>query len=63
MKDMKIYARTNNKNWMNNYQGEDWQVVTLIHIFFPSGRRECVRFPNGYAPKVEDCEIVYVFDK
>lgn len=63
MKDMKIYARTNNKSWMNNYQGEGWQVVTLTHSFFPSGRRECVRFPNGYMPKVEDCEIVYVFDK
>ena len=45
MKNMKIYARTNNKSWMNNYQGEDWQVVTLTHGFFPSGRRECVRFP------------------
>lgn len=63
MKNMKIYARTNNKSWMNNYQGEDWQVVTLTHGFFPSGRRECVRFPSGYTPKVKDCEIVYVFDK
>lgn len=63
MKNMKIYARTNNKSWMNNYQGEDWQVVTLTHGFFPSGRRECVQFPSGYMPKVEDCEIVYVFDK
>lgn len=63
MKSMKIYARTNNKSWMNNYQGEGWQVVTLTHGFFPSGQRECVRFPSGYAPKVEDCEIVYVFDK
>ena len=61
MKTIKTYARTNEKNWMNNYQGEDWQEVSLTSAWYPSGRREVVRFADGYVCKVDRCEIVYVF--
>lgn len=61
MKTIKTYARTNEKSWMNNYQGEDWQEVSLTYAWYPSGRREAVRFADGYVCKVGRCEIVYVF--
>lgn len=61
MKTIKTYARTNEKSWMNNYQGEDWQEVSLTSAWYPSGRREIVRFADGYVCKVGRCEIVYVF--
>ena len=61
MKTIKTYARTNEKSWMNNYQGEDWQEVSLTCACYPSGRREAVRFADGYVCKVDRCEIVYVF--
>lgn len=61
MKTIKTYARTNEKSWMNNYQGEDWQEVSLTYAWYLSGRREVVRFADGYVCKVDRCEIVYVF--
>lgn len=61
MKTIKTYARTNEKSWMNNYQGEDWQEVSLTYAWYPSGRREAVRFTDGCVCKVDRCEIVYVF--
>ena len=61
MKTIKTYARTNEKSWMNNYQGEDWHEVSLTSAWYPSGRREIVRFADGYVCKVGRCEIVYVF--
>lgn len=61
MKTIKTYARTNEKSWMNNYQGEDWQEVSLTYAWYPSGRREAVRFADGYVCKVGRCEMVYVF--
>jgi hypothetical protein len=60
---MKMYARTNEKSYLNNYQGEDWQVVTTIYHRYPSGLRECVRFADGYVCKVDRCDVCYVFDK
>ena len=61
MRTIKTYARTNKKSWMNNYQCEDWQEVSLTSAWYPSGRREVVRFADGYVCKVDRCEIVYVF--
>ena len=61
MKTIKTYARTNEKSWMNNYQGEDWQEVSLTSAWYPSGRREAVRFADEYVCKVDRCEIVYIF--
>ena len=61
MKTIKTYARTNEKSWMNNYQGENWQEVSLTYAWYPSGRRETVRFADGCVCKVDRCEIVYVF--
>ena len=60
---MKLMARTDNKSYLNNYKGEDWAPVIECYQSFPSGIRKCVRFPDGYKVKVEDCELVYVFDK
>lgn len=61
MKTIKTYARTDEKSWMNNYQGEDWQEVSLTSAWYPSGRREAVRFADGYVCKADRCKIVYVF--
>lgn len=61
MKTIKTYARTNEKGWMNNYQGEDWQEISLTSAWYLSGRREVVRFADGYVCKVDRFEIVYVF--
>lgn len=60
---MKMYARTNERSYLNNYKGESWQVVTTTYNYYPSGRRECVRFPSGFECKADRCEICYVFDK
>ena len=61
MKAIKTYACTNEKSWMNNYQGEDWQEISLTSAWYHRGRREAVRFADGYVCKVDRCEIVYVF--
>lgn len=58
---MKMMARTVEKSYLNNYQGESWQEVKTCYGYFPSGRRECVQFPDGFKVKVERCEICYVF--
>lgn len=60
---MKTYARTNEKSYLNNFQGETWQEVSLTTAWYPSGNRESVRFPSGFVCKADRCEIVYVFDK
>ena len=54
---MKYYARTNEKSFLNNYQGEGWQAVTIISKRFPSGVYECAVFPNGHIVRTNRCEI------
>lgn len=58
---MKMMARTAEKSYLNNFNGETWQEVKTCYRYFPSGCRECVRFPSGFCVKVERCEICYVF--
>ena len=54
---MKIYARTDRKSYLNDYQGEQWQEVSLTTKRFPSGVCECVQFADGFIVKKEFCEI------
>jgi len=58
---MKLYARTNEKSYLNDFQGEDWAVVKEVFRWFPSGRRLCFQFPSGYVVKADRCECCYVF--
>lgn len=58
---MKLMAKTNEKSYLNNFKGENWQEVSECFGYFPSGRRECVRFPDGFVCKIERCEVCYVF--
>ena len=60
---MKLYARTNEKSYLNGFNGEEWQEVQECRHWFPSGNRKCVRFADGFVCKVERCEIVQVFNK
>ena len=60
---MKIYARTTEKSYLNNFQGEDWQEVTECFRYFPSGKRLCYKFASGFIVKKERCESCYVFEK
>ncbi len=63
MAKMVMMAKTSEKSYRNNYQGEDWAVVSTCYNFYPSGRRECVRFPSGFECKIDRCEVCYVFEK
>lgn len=60
---MKLMARTSEKSYLNNYKGEDWAEVKECRSWFPSGLRQCVKFPSGYVVKVDRCELAYVFEK
>ena len=51
-----LMARTNEKSYLNNYKGEDWAPVKVVYKYFPSGQRECYKFPSGFCVKVEYCE-------
>ena len=52
-----LMARTNEKSYLNNYNGEAWQVVELVEKRYPSGIRKCVKFADGFIVKIEKCEI------
>ena len=58
---MKLYARTSQKSYLNNHQGEDWQEVRETQAPYPSGWRDVVEFQDGFRCKVEYCELAYVF--
>lgn len=60
---MKLMGRTNEKSFLNGYKGESWAEVKECRKWFPSGLRQCVKFPSGYTVKMERCELVYVFEK
>ena len=60
---MKLYARTNEGSYLNGFKGEGWQEVRTCFRWFPSGRRECVIFPDGFTPKADRCELAQVFTK
>lgn len=51
-----MMARTSEKSYLNNYQGEDWSPVHVVYRYFPSGRRKCYQFPSDFCVKVERCE-------
>ena len=52
-----LMARTNEKSYLNNYNGEAWQVVELVEKRYPSGICKCVKFADGFIVKIERCEI------
>ena len=58
---MKLMAKTNEKSYLNNFKGEEWQEVTECMAMFPSGKRPCVRFADGFICKINRCEVCYVF--
>lgn len=63
MTKMIMMAKTTEKSYLNNYQGEDWAEVKPGYGYYPSGRRETVTFPSGFKCKADRCTIVYVFEK
>lgn len=60
---MKLMGRTDSKSYLNGYKGEGWAEVKECYKNFPTGRRLCVEFPDGYIVKADRCELAYVFEK
>lgn len=58
---MEAWARTNEKSYLNNYKGEEWQRVKEVFCRYPSGYRKCYQFPDGFICKADRCEACYVF--
>lgn len=53
----KIYARTNERSYLNNFNGEDWQEVEEVRRHYPSGFRKCYKFADGFICKADRCEV------
>ena len=52
-----VVVRTAQKSYLNNFQGEDWQIAPVFWKRYPSGNHQAVRFKSDFVAKLSDCEI------